>query len=66
LDIIAQASGCHLACRGDGGWFAGAVVVIVKDGQVLRQRSYGYADISEHKLVDPSTTMFRPGSPISC
>ncbi len=45
--------------RGD---VAGAVVVVVKDGQVLFQRGYGYADIKARKPVDPETTLFRPGS----
>lgn len=45
--------------RGD---IAGAVVVIVKDGQVLTQRGYGYADVAARKPVDPATTLFRPGS----
>ena len=41
---------------------AGAVVVIVKDGQVLTQRCYGYADVAARRHIDPATTMFRPGS----
>ncbi len=41
---------------------AGAVVVIVKDGQVLTQRGYGYADVAARQRIDPATTMFRPGS----
>lgn len=41
---------------------AGAVVVVVKDGQVLLQKGYGYADVSTHRPVDPETTLFRPGS----
>jgi CubicO group peptidase (beta-lactamase class C family) len=41
---------------------AGAVVVVVKDGQVLTQRGYGYADVAARRLIDPATTMFRPGS----
>ena len=41
---------------------AGAVVVIVKDGQVLTQRGFGYADKAARKRVDPATTMFRAGS----
>jgi CubicO group peptidase (beta-lactamase class C family) len=41
---------------------AGAVVVIVKDGQVLTQRGFGYADIAARRRVDPATTMFRAGS----
>ena len=45
--------------RGD---IAGAVVVVVKDGQVLAEKGYGYADVARHKPVDPQTTLFRPGS----
>jgi CubicO group peptidase (beta-lactamase class C family) len=41
---------------------AGAAVVIVKDGQVLTQRGFGYADVAARKRVDPATTMFRAGS----
>ena len=41
---------------------AGAVVVVVKDGQVLTQRGYGYADVAARRRIDPVTTMFRPGS----
>ena len=41
---------------------AGAVVVIVKDGQVLTQRGYGYADVATRQRVDPATTLFRVGS----
>ena len=41
---------------------AGAVVVIVKDGKVLTQRGFGYADVAARKRVDPATTMFRAGS----
>jgi CubicO group peptidase (beta-lactamase class C family) len=40
----------------------GAVVVVVKDGQILTSRGYGYADVAKRKKVDPATTMFRPGS----
>ena len=40
----------------------GAVVVIVKDGQILTSRGYGYADVSKQKKVDPASTLFRPGS----
>ncbi|CAM3269996.1 Serine hydrolase [Sphingomonas antarctica] len=41
---------------------AGAVVVLVKDGQVLTARGYGYADVAKHKPIDPYRTLFRPGS----
>jgi CubicO group peptidase (beta-lactamase class C family) len=44
------------------GDIAGAVVVIVKDGRVLTQRGYGYADIAGRMKVDPETTLFRVGS----
>ena len=40
----------------------GAVVVVVKDGQVLTERGYGYANVAKKTKVDPKTTMFRPGS----
>ncbi|HZG33494.1 MAG TPA: serine hydrolase domain-containing protein, partial [Sphingopyxis sp.] len=45
--------------RGD---LAGAVVVVVKDGQVLTQRGFGYADAARRTPVDPARTLFRPGS----
>src|SRR3546814_9675118 len=44
------------------GDIAGAVVVVVKDGQVLLQKGYGYADLDKHTPVDPAETLFRPGS----
>ncbi len=40
----------------------GAVVVVVKDGQVLLEKGYGYADYRKQTPVDPKTTLFRPGS----
>ncbi len=44
------------------GDIAGAVVVVVKDGQVLTERGYGYADVAKRLPVDPALTLFRPGS----
>ncbi len=44
------------------GDLAGAVVVVVKDGQVLTEKGYGYADLKSRKPVDPKATLFRPGS----
>jgi CubicO group peptidase (beta-lactamase class C family) len=41
---------------------AGAVVVVVRDGQVIFSKGYGYADVAKKKPVDPATTLFRPGS----
>lgn len=40
----------------------GAVVVLVKDGQPLVQKGYGFADWDKHLPVDPQRTLFRPGS----
>ena len=40
----------------------GAVVVIVKDGQVLMEKGYGLADEKRNIPVDPQRTLFRPGS----
>ncbi len=44
------------------GGIAGAVVVIVKDGEVLIQKGYGYSDLEQRTPVDPDRTLFRPGS----
>lgn len=44
------------------GDIAGAVVVVVKDGQVLVQKGYGYADLATRAPVVPEATLFRPGS----
>ena len=44
------------------GDIAGAVVAVVKDGEVLTERGYGYSDIEKRKPVDPKLTLFRPGS----
>src|SRR5215472_6151678 len=41
---------------------AGAVVSVVKDGQMLFQKGYGYADVEAKKTVLPDQTLFRPGS----
>src|ERR1041384_5786288 len=41
---------------------AGAVVTVVKDGQLIAARGYGWADIAHRKPVDPNLTLFRPGS----
>lgn len=40
----------------------GAVVSVVKDGQVLLEKGYGWADAEKHVPVDPKATLFRPGS----
>ena len=40
----------------------GAVVAIVKDGQVLFEKGYGVSDEKRGTPVDPQRTLFRPGS----
>jgi CubicO group peptidase (beta-lactamase class C family) len=45
--------------RGD---MAGATVAVVKDGSVLLERGYGFADVTRRRAVDPDTTLFRIGS----
>ena len=45
--------------RGD---VAGAELVFVKDGAVLLEKGYGYADTAAKTPVDPIQTLFRPGS----
>jgi CubicO group peptidase (beta-lactamase class C family) len=44
------------------GDIAGAVVVIVKDGKVLFQDGYGYADVEKKLPMDPERVMTRLGS----
>ena len=41
---------------------AGGVVVVVKDGQVLVQKGYGFSDVAKRTAVTPDATLFRPGS----
>ena len=41
---------------------AGAVVSVVKDGHILFEKGYGYADVAAKRPVAPESTLFRPGS----
>jgi len=41
---------------------AGASVLVMKDGDVLLQRGYGYADVKSKKPVNPVSTIFRLAS----
>jgi CubicO group peptidase (beta-lactamase class C family) len=41
---------------------AGAVVAVVKDGQLLFARGYGYSDYEKKIRVSAENTLFRPGS----
>jgi len=42
--------------------FTGAALSIVKDGEVLLSKGYGYSDPEERIPVDTERTLFRPGS----
>ena len=44
------------------GEIAGADVVVVKDGQVLFEKGYGYADVAKKTPMDPARSLIRPGS----
>ena len=44
------------------GDIAGAVISIVKDGKVLYQAGYGYADVEKQRPMDPERVMTRIGS----
>lgn len=41
---------------------AGAVVVVVKDGQILTERGFGFSDVARRLPMDPRATLIRPGS----
>jgi len=41
---------------------AGAVISVVKDGQLLFAKGYGYADMEKRRPVTADATLFRPGS----
>src|SRR5688572_25643966 len=49
----------YALARGD---IPGAVIVVVRDGQVVAQRGYGFSNVAKRTRVDPRATMFRPGS----
>ena len=42
--------------------FAGITAAVVKDGQILLHKGYGYADLENQLLVDPAESLFRIGS----
>ncbi|MBV8342809.1 MAG: serine hydrolase [Gammaproteobacteria bacterium] len=44
------------------GDIAGAEIAIVKDGAVVTECGYGFADVEKRTPIDPRVTMFRPGS----
>lgn len=44
------------------GDIVGAQVTVVRDGEILTSRGFGYSDLAERQPVDGFETMFRPGS----
>src|SRR3954463_15021255 len=46
----------------ENGDIAGSVVVVVKDGKVLFQSGYGYADVARKIPMDPEKVLTRIGS----
>lgn len=61
VDLSAFMDGV-LATSMESNHVPGAVVVVVKDGEVFFSKGYGYADLENKIPVDPATTLFRPGS----
>jgi CubicO group peptidase (beta-lactamase class C family) len=41
---------------------AGLTFAVVKDGQILFEKGYGYADVKTKRAMDPGLTLIRPGS----
>lgn len=41
---------------------AGAVVLVVKDGQILFSKGYGFSDVDKRTPITVDATLFRPGS----
>jgi CubicO group peptidase (beta-lactamase class C family) len=46
----------------ESGDVAGAVVAVVKNGEAVLVKGYGYSDVATRAPVDPQRTLFRPGS----
>ncbi|MEJ0043332.1 MAG: serine hydrolase domain-containing protein [Rhizomicrobium sp.] len=60
-DVEAFSDGLVPAALAQGD-MAGAVVVVVADGQILFSKGYGVSDVATRAPVDPERTLFRPGS----
>jgi CubicO group peptidase (beta-lactamase class C family) len=56
--FLAGVMAAHLADKR----IAGATVSVVRDGEILLARGYGYADWESRERVDPERTLFRIGS----
>ena len=50
------------AIQEDRSDIAGATVLVMRDGQVVLEKGYGYADMKQKTPVDPATTAFRIAS----
>lgn len=51
-----------VAMQMDQSHVAGVTLSVVKDGQLLLAKGYGYADVEQRIPVDPAKTLFRIGS----
>lgn len=51
-----------MASQMDANHIAGAVVAVVKDGELFFSKGYGFSDLENRVPVDPERTLFRPGS----
>lgn len=51
-----------VAMQMDQSHVAGVTLSVVKDGQLLLAKGYGYADVEQRVPVDPAATLFRIGS----
>jgi len=40
----------------------GVTISVVKDGEILFKKGYGYFDLENNQIVDADNTLFRPGS----
>jgi CubicO group peptidase (beta-lactamase class C family) len=61
VELGAFLDGLMAAHRADHD-IVGAIVAVVRDGEVLLTRGYGWADRAERVPVDPERTLFRIGS----
>src|SRR4029450_6688999 len=60
-EIEAFVDGMMLVQRRTG-HAAGATVAVVRDGKLLFEKGYGYADVVKRTPVNPEQTLFRVGS----
>ena len=60
-DVAAWSDGYFPAALKQGK-IAGAQIVVVKDGQVLFKKGYGYADVATQAPMNPDRTLMRIGS----